>query len=72
MSSGSAAAAERCSRYGAAFTCGAVSGSETCWCMARPPVAPVPGRTCLCPACLDVTDRLHRGASGGAGPVSNA
>jgi hypothetical protein len=56
----------RCSRCGAAFACGAVAGSEKCWCMELPPVAPVPGRSCLCPACLDAADRLQNAAAGAA------
>jgi uncharacterized protein len=43
-----------CSACGAAFACGpgtAEDGSG-CWCQSLPPLAPLAGRDCLCPACL--------------------
>lgn len=41
-----------CARCGAAFECGMQAGAERCWCAELPPLAPVPGQGCLCPACL--------------------
>jgi Cysteine-rich CWC len=41
-----------CARCGAAFGCGA-GGAAPCWCAALPPLEPVPGRGCLCRACLE-------------------
>ncbi|HLE67952.1 MAG TPA: hypothetical protein VI730_12465 [Burkholderiales bacterium] len=29
------------------------TGVENCWCARLPPVEPVPGRGCLCRACLE-------------------
>jgi hypothetical protein len=43
----------RCSRCGAAFTCGTLAGEKRCWCEALPPLVPVPGRGCLCRDCLE-------------------
>jgi hypothetical protein len=42
-----------CSVCGASFRCGALSAEERCWCMAMPPLVLVPGRGCLCRACLE-------------------
>jgi len=42
----------RCARCGTRFTCGMRSGAERCWCAELPPLAPVPGRDCLCADCL--------------------
>jgi hypothetical protein len=42
-----------CSRCGAPFTCGMQVGKEPCWCAALPPLAPLPGRGCLCRPCLE-------------------
>ncbi|HYY60064.1 MAG TPA: cysteine-rich CWC family protein [Burkholderiales bacterium] len=39
-----------CARCGAPFACGADEAG--CWCEKLPPLEPVPGRGCLCPACL--------------------
>jgi predicted Fe-S protein YdhL (DUF1289 family) len=47
--------ATQCSRCGAEFTCGASDCSTPCWCASYPPVDPVEGRSCLCPACLAAT-----------------
>ena len=45
-------AGSRCARCGATFECGLEAGAEPCWCAALPPLEPVPGEGCLCPACL--------------------
>ena len=42
----------QCPRCGISFGCGAKAGKNDCWCTRYPPVTPVPGATCLCPACL--------------------
>ncbi|MGW8269063.1 MAG: cysteine-rich CWC family protein [Burkholderiales bacterium] len=42
----------RCARCGQYFECGMLAGAERCWCAELPPLDPVPGETCLCPACL--------------------
>ncbi len=42
-----------CARCGAGFTCGMQAGEEPCWCASLPPLAPVPGRACLCRGCLE-------------------
>ena len=47
------AAVARCSRCDSAFSCGMLAGVQSCWCARLPPIAPVPGRGCLCPACLE-------------------
>jgi predicted Fe-S protein YdhL (DUF1289 family) len=41
-----------CTQCGTAFGCGANGPEGTCWCNRYPPVAPVEGASCLCPACL--------------------
>ncbi|WP_348946281.1 cysteine-rich CWC family protein [Chitinibacter sp. FCG-7] len=43
-----------CASCGAAFHCGADDMDAPCWCMALPPVLPVPeaDASCLCPTCL--------------------
>ena len=43
--------AATCERCGAAFSCGASSRGEPCWCVSYPPVSPA-GASCLCPRCL--------------------
>jgi hypothetical protein len=43
---------ERCAACGLPFHCGAKAGDARCWCADLPPLHPVPGQTCLCPACL--------------------
>ena len=45
-------ATKKCSRCGIEFGCGAEGPEGACWCTRYPPVAPVEGATCLCPACL--------------------
>jgi hypothetical protein len=30
-----------------------LAGKEACWCASLPPLSPVPGRGCLCRACLE-------------------
>ncbi|HXF77922.1 MAG TPA: DUF1289 domain-containing protein [Usitatibacter sp.] len=47
--------ATQCSRCGASFACGASDCSTPCWCASYPPVDPVEGAGCLCPACLAAT-----------------
>ncbi|HEY2338674.1 MAG TPA: cysteine-rich CWC family protein [Burkholderiales bacterium] len=42
---------KRCARCGTPFTCGA--DEPHCWCENLPPLEPVPGRDCLCRACLE-------------------
>ena len=44
-----------CARCGAPFTCGAVAGTDTCWCNAMPRLMNIISGfdTCLCPACLE-------------------
>jgi len=42
----------RCARCGRSFECGMESGTERCWCADLPPLDPIPGQACLCPACL--------------------
>ncbi|HJV10612.1 MAG TPA: cysteine-rich CWC family protein [Burkholderiales bacterium] len=42
--------ADRCARCGALFACG--RNQARCWCAALPRLEPLPGRSCLCPACL--------------------
>jgi len=42
----------QCSMCGAPFGCGSSGPEGACWCNRYPPVAPVEGATCLCPACL--------------------
>lgn len=42
----------QCSQCGTPFGCGADGPEGACWCVRYPPVAPKPGATCLCPACL--------------------
>ncbi|HTN28076.1 MAG TPA: cysteine-rich CWC family protein [Burkholderiales bacterium] len=54
--------ASRCSRCGAGFQCGA--GTGNCWCAKLPPIAPVPGRSCLCPRCLDEEARRLKDVAG--------
>ena len=49
----------RCARCGAVFTCGMQAGQEPCWCAELPAIEPVPGRNCLCQACLK--DELESG-----------
>ncbi|HEX4927197.1 MAG TPA: cysteine-rich CWC family protein [Burkholderiales bacterium] len=41
----------QCPLCGRSFECGAASGD--CWCADLPALKPVPGRGCLCPACLE-------------------
>lgn len=55
-----------CPRCGASFTCELEAGGDTCWCMALPPIAPVPASGgCLCPDCLrtDLAARARRRTS---------
>jgi hypothetical protein len=48
-----AVAVQSCSRCGSAFTCGAESGTATCWCVELPRLQNIRAdQTCLCPACL--------------------
>jgi hypothetical protein len=56
--------AARCSRCGQAFECGMLAGARQCWCAELPPLDPVPGHTCLCPACLRAALAATRGARG--------
>lgn len=42
----------RCPRCGRTFECGMQAGTTRCWCADLPPLDPVPGESCLCPACL--------------------
>ncbi|MEW6687926.1 MAG: cysteine-rich CWC family protein [Pseudomonadota bacterium] len=49
-----------CARCGAAFHCGMQAGEERCWCSDLPPLAPVPGRGCLCRACLEEELKTER------------
>jgi len=44
---------QRCSGCGKEFRCGGAAGDPDCWCAALPPLQPVPGRSCLCPRCLE-------------------
>ncbi|HEX6298706.1 MAG TPA: cysteine-rich CWC family protein [Burkholderiales bacterium] len=44
-------ASEQCAGCGASFHCGRDEGRR-CWCAELPPLTPVPGRGCLCRACL--------------------
>ncbi|HEX9431508.1 MAG TPA: cysteine-rich CWC family protein [Burkholderiales bacterium] len=39
-----------CARCGRTFQCGAPDGG--CWCAGLPALEPLPGRDCLCQACL--------------------
>ncbi|MFN2646151.1 MAG: cysteine-rich CWC family protein [Burkholderiales bacterium] len=41
-----------CARCDAPFHCGA--DEAHCWCEALPPLEPLAGRGCLCPACLEL------------------
>ena len=41
-----------CARCGAPFVCGMQAGTKPCWCASLPAIEPVPGRDCLCRACL--------------------
>jgi Cysteine-rich CWC len=41
-----------CPTCGARFGCGAGADDGRCWCQDLPPLTPVAGRDCLCPACL--------------------
>jgi iron complex transport system substrate-binding protein len=41
-----------CSACGASFFCGPQAGEDRCWCDEFPPLSPVAGADCLCPACL--------------------
>jgi prepilin-type N-terminal cleavage/methylation domain-containing protein/prepilin-type processing-associated H-X9-DG protein len=41
-----------CSICGKSFSCHSESATGKCWCNEFPPLAPVPGRDCLCPECL--------------------
>jgi hypothetical protein len=43
---------ERCAACGAAFHCG--KDEDRCWCVDLPALTPVPGRGCLCRACLQL------------------
>ncbi|HWV92331.1 MAG TPA: cysteine-rich CWC family protein [Burkholderiales bacterium] len=45
---------DRCARCDAPFRCGARNRDADCWCAALPPLAPVPGRACLCRSCLEL------------------
>ena len=49
--------ASRCSRCGAAFTCGATDCDTPCWCASYPPVSPTDDAKCMCPACLALYSR---------------
>jgi len=42
---------ERCSACGAPFRCG--RDDERCWCTDLQAITPVPGKACLCRACLE-------------------
>lgn len=44
-----------CASCGAAFVCGALAGSATCWCMGKPTlaVAAEAGAGCYCSSCLE-------------------
>ena len=42
-----------CEVCGAAFACGMQAGQEPCWCASLAALKPVPGRGCLCRACLE-------------------
>ncbi len=57
----------RCSRCGAAFNCGATDCSTPCWCASYPPVDPVEGAQCLCPACLAATVAARNDPQGSSG-----
>jgi len=52
----------RCARCGQNFECGMLAGAERCWCTELPPLDPVPGETCLCPACLRAALAAAQGA----------
>jgi predicted Fe-S protein YdhL (DUF1289 family) len=43
---------QACPKCGAQFGCGAGDDTRNCWCTSYPPVKPVAGQSCLCPACL--------------------
>ncbi|MEK6243645.1 MAG: cysteine-rich CWC family protein [Pseudomonadota bacterium] len=45
---------DRCARCGTAFVCGMKAGQARCWCADLPPLEPLPGRGCLCRACLEI------------------
>ncbi|HET9735387.1 MAG TPA: cysteine-rich CWC family protein [Burkholderiales bacterium] len=44
----------RCARCSAEFRCGMQAGERECWCASLPPLAPLPGRECLCRKCLEL------------------
>jgi hypothetical protein len=55
LSDSPAALESACARCGAAFTCGAVSGAEHCWCFTMPRLPKISGfKTCLCQVCLEL------------------
>jgi len=59
---------EHCSACGAGFVCGYAAGLPQCWCASQPLLPArliVPGRHCLCPACL-ARRREAAGAAPGA------
>ena len=58
----------KCSACGSDFVCGATDCSTPCWCASYPPVEPVEGARCLCPACLAATaaQRVHPEGLAGA------
>jgi hypothetical protein len=45
--------AAACAGCGASFVCGARTGAAECWCAQLAALTPVPGRGCLCRACLE-------------------
>jgi Cysteine-rich CWC len=56
----------RCASCGTPFACGMQAGHRSvemqpCWCAALPALAPVPGRGCLCRACLEIELKSARG-----------
>jgi len=54
IASNSPSTPENCARCGASFHCGALAGSEHCWCFDLPH-SPIGEEltNCLCPACLE-------------------
>lgn len=52
-----------CLKCGEALFCGAVNGSETCWCDALPNVMPVSeeAASCYCKACLEEILKVKSG-----------
>ena len=49
-----------CSSCGANFFCGPQAGQARCWCDDLPPLPPVVGADCLCPACLGkAVEKIH-------------